>query len=240
MDLTTRQQKIMNAITKEYIMSASPVSSNLLKRKYNFGVSSATLRNEMKELTDYNFLFQPHTSAGRVPTDKAYRFFVNNLLGKNINQRREAFKALENFKKETKDVHKFIRSLVKQLAEFSSSLALCYLLEEEIVLREGWDEIFKEPEFKDFNYSSHFMEMIESIEEEIKSLPMDNGSIKSCHIYIGREMPFSKSSDFSIIISKCNFPKVNEGFLGILGPKRMPYQRNIELLNSVTKFLEDF
>ncbi|MFC1630230.1 hypothetical protein ACFL06_01695, partial [Patescibacteria group bacterium] len=80
MEITERQENILNKIVKEYVQSAQPVSSKLLEKKGNFGISPASLRIEMQKLTDNGYLLQPHTSAGRIPTDKGYRYFVNKLL----------------------------------------------------------------------------------------------------------------------------------------------------------------
>ncbi len=78
--LTLRQQNILKAIVETYIATAEPVGSKVLSAKYNLGVSSATLRNEMAELIAMGYLEQPHTSAGRVPTHKGYRLYVNELM----------------------------------------------------------------------------------------------------------------------------------------------------------------
>ena len=80
--MTQRQQKILNTIVKEYVKSSKPVSSKILVQKHKLGLSSATIRNEMKELEKTGFLQQPHTSAGRIPTEKGYRFFIKCLGGK--------------------------------------------------------------------------------------------------------------------------------------------------------------
>jgi len=78
--LTTRQKKIFSLIVHEHIASADPVGSNNLVQKYNMDLSSATVRNEMAALTDAGFLRQPHTSAGRIPTEEGYRYFVRQLM----------------------------------------------------------------------------------------------------------------------------------------------------------------
>ncbi len=78
--ITDRQADILNEIIKEYIKLASPVSSHSLEKKKGLNISSATIRNEMQKLTDEGYLCQPHTSAGRLPTDKGYRFFVDQLF----------------------------------------------------------------------------------------------------------------------------------------------------------------
>src|SRR6185503_7865650 len=76
-DMTERQQQILRAIVEQYAEVASPVGSNLLAKAFN--VSSATIRAEMAELERLGYISQPHTSAGRIPTDKGYRFYVNSL-----------------------------------------------------------------------------------------------------------------------------------------------------------------
>src|SRR5476651_338457 len=75
--MTPRQARILQAIVEQYAEVASPVGSSLLAKA--FDVSSATIRAEMAELERLGFIHQPHTSAGRIPTDKGYRFYVNNL-----------------------------------------------------------------------------------------------------------------------------------------------------------------
>ncbi len=79
-ELTDRQKILLTLITHEHINSAMPVGSKMLVERYNVGLSSATVRNEMAVLTDLGYLRQPHTSAGRVPTEKGYRFFVGRLV----------------------------------------------------------------------------------------------------------------------------------------------------------------
>ncbi len=81
MDLSTRQQQILKIIIGEYIHSDTPIGSNALLKKHNLGISSATVRSEMARLEEMGYLTQPHTSAGRVPTDKGYRYFVEHLMG---------------------------------------------------------------------------------------------------------------------------------------------------------------
>ncbi|GAB6084828.1 heat-inducible transcriptional repressor HrcA [Alkaliphilus crotonatoxidans] len=80
MRLNERKLKILQAIVQDYIQTAEPVGSRTLTKRYNLGVSPATIRNEMADLEDLGYLTQPHTSAGRIPSDKAYRFYVDYLL----------------------------------------------------------------------------------------------------------------------------------------------------------------
>ncbi len=229
--MTERQSQILNRIIKEYISQAQPVSSQLLEKKCNLNVSSATIRNEMQQLTDKGYLYQPHTSAGRTPTDKGYRFFVDSLLEKGL---REFEIELE---KETEDIFKFTHDLTRLLATRSSNLALSYLAEQKLLWKEGWGEIFREPEFKRGDLASRLTHMLDELEESIDEFLSESPS--QIQVYIGRENPFSKESDFGMITACCRFSRRERGFLMIAGPKRMAYDRNIGLVDSVIKFLEN-
>jgi transcriptional regulator of heat shock response len=229
--MTERQSEILNRVVREYVRMAQPVSSQFLREKKVLAVSSATIRNEMQRLTDEGYLFQPHTSAGRVPTDKGYRFFVDSLLEREIREMKvEMEERFEN-------AIRFTHELTRFLAEHSSSLALGYLPEEKILWREGWGEIFREPEFREKDAAVRFARMLEDFERGIDEMLFEEGS--AIKVYIGRENPFSKTRDFGLVIGQCCFPKKEKGFLVIAGPKRMAYDKNITLMDSVIKFLNN-
>lgn len=82
MDLSERKLKILQAIIGDFITTAEPVGSRTLSKKYDLGISPATIRNEMSDLEEMGFLTHPHTSAGRVPSEKAYRLYVNEIMKK--------------------------------------------------------------------------------------------------------------------------------------------------------------
>jgi heat-inducible transcriptional repressor len=232
--ITERQAEILNTIIQEYIDSARPVSSKLLEKKYDFGICPAMIRIEMQKLTDKGLLFQPHTSAGRIPTDKGYRFFVNRLLEKGISEFEDIFEVEEILRGKGEDILKWVSRLTKFLAEESSNFAILHLLKKDFIFKEGWEEILEEPEFEEKDFLSDFVEFLENFEENIENLKINSG-IK---IYIGKENPFSKTKDFSIISSKCYLPDDEEAILSLMGPKRMAYEKNIGLINSLMKILE--
>ncbi len=228
-----RQDLILSKIIQEYIDFAIPVSSKSLEEKYNFGVSPATIRNEMQRLTGLGFLFQPYTSAGRIPTDKAYRFLVDKIL-----LRQELFEKKQDFeiKDWSDDPLRFVQSITRALAATSSSLAVSYLFNERFLWKEGWEELLQSPEFQKTNCVSDFVKFLKSFERDIEKVRPDS----NIRVYIGRETPFPKSAEFSLIISKCCFPDKEEGVISILGPKRMAYDKNIALINSLKRILENF
>lgn len=228
MGITERQTEILNRLIEEYIVSARPVSSQHLQEKHDFGLRPASIRLEMQKLTDAGFLTQPHTSAGRVPTDKGYRFFVDELLEDEPDD-----SEMGDWLVEERDSIRFLQSLTKKLAEAADALVLSYLEKEKIFWKEGWEEVLRKPEFDEHNYAINFAEFLENFEEHIGDIKV-NSEIK---IYIGRENPFKKARDFSVILSRCELGD-EEGIISLLGPKRMDYDKNISLIKSLSENLE--
>lgn len=221
-------------------MAAKPVGSEFLVEKHNFGICPATIRNEMQILTREEYIFQPHTSSGRVPTDKGYRFFVNNLLEKSVSELFDLKKVEEIFEKEKEDIFKLSKKLTRFLAESCSGFAISFLSEEDFIFKEGWEQVFREPEFRDKELILNFVEFLEEFEKEIKNININSKP----RVYIGQESPFKKAQDFSIILAMYHLPgqkeKRGEGKISIVGPKRMPYEKNINLMNSLIKIIEEY
>ena len=241
MQINERQEEILNKIIEEYIDSAFPISSQLLEKKYDFGISPATIRSEMHLLTERGLLFQPHASAGRVPTDKGYRFFVDELIEqgifeKNIEKQNSSSKIEKLIEDSEKDTIRFIQSLTKNLSVISSNLVITYLPSEKIFWKEGWEEVLEEPEFKERELVSDLTKFIRNFEKEIEDFKISS----EIEIFIGKENPFFKTKEFSIVCAKCSLPQDKEVMISILGPTRMEYEKNINLINSLNKIFEDF
>ena len=237
--ITERQADILNKIVKEYIKLVHPVSSQLIERKFHLGISPATIRIEMQKLTDEGYLCQPHTSAGRVPTDKGYRFLVDKFFKEGSSDfsdfGKKFFDELEGIEKEMKDSFGFIQQVTKRVAEISSALAVSYLAGDRFIFKEGFAEVSHEPEFRNSSYFSNFIQMIEEWEENFEDFEL----FSDVEVYIGKENPLRKAKGFSTIISACAFPEEKAGFIAIFGPTRMPYEKNISLVKSLSEYLRD-
>lgn len=237
MNLTKRQKDILNAIVKEYIERAFPISSQLLDREYDFGVSPATLRAEMKKLTEKGFLFKPHISAGRIPTDKGYRFFVDELLKEILEKENERLiREIKNEIKKLKDTFEFIKNLTSFLASFSSTLTFTYLKMNEILWKEGWTNLFQMPEFKNIEILEKFLKDIQILEKNINDFC--SFFDEEIEIFIGRENPLRGFRDFTLLGSEVSLPFEKKCYFILLGPKRMNYFKNIMLLKTLKEVLE--
>lgn len=227
--MTERQEQLLDILVREYVRTASPVSSQAIERKARLGVSSATIRNELHQLTKEGYLNQPHTAAGRIPTDKGYRFIVNKLIGTEGKKEAHDF----GISPETEDTISFLQKVTRQLAEDSSSLVLSYIAAPELIWKEGWEDILRAPEFQDTGFSLRFIRFLEDIEMHIGEL----SSVTTVQIYIGGENSFSRVSDFSLMFADMRLDNY-EGKIAMIGPKRMSYNKNITLMQSLVEFLD--
>jgi len=228
--ISERQAQIIKNLVKEYIKTAEPVSSKFLAEKYDFGICPSAIRIEFQYLIKEGYLEQPHTSAGRVPTDKAYRFFVDTLEGK---KEKKIEQELEKILGGMQDKFKMASEITKFMADNSSSFVNLHFFREGFDLKEGLDEIFKGPEAKNEGFVLSLISFMENFEKNIKKLH-DSKSM----VFIGKENPIPKTGDITLICSECNLPG-QKAFITIMGPKRMDYEKNIRLINSLNKALEE-
>jgi len=123
MKMDERKQKVLQAIILDYIATADPVGSRTIAKKYDLGVSPATVRNEMADLEDMGFIEQPHTSAGRIPSQIGYRYYVDCLMEKEpvkAEMKEVVRSALVNRIRETEDLIQFSSRLLSQLTNYTA------------------------------------------------------------------------------------------------------------------------
>ena len=227
--MTERQRKILEVVIKEYVKSSKPISSKFIAQKFKPELSSATIRNEMKELGKDGYLNQPHTAAGRIPTEKAYRLFIKSLEDKEIKV------PVKISKKPFEDSFK---DITQKLAEMSGTLAFSGIKELKSFYQTGFSNLFKEPEFEDRDYFSETAEMMEEFEKHFDDL-FETISEHKTRVFIGKENPFGKTSKLTLIVSGCKIPEKKHGVIGLLGPMRMRYDYNISLINRLRQILEN-
>lgn len=249
MDTSDRKEKILLDLVQEYIETAEPVSSGSLLAKHKYGLSSATIRNIMVELDETGFLHQPHTSAGRVPTPKAYRFFVDKVdLGvrepvkkKVVSKHRESLPS--PLRRDVRDAmqeapYDAVRMLSHYLAEATNSLAFAGIVGINQLYREGLSRLLHEPEFLNAESIRELVDYADSLEERLErlyeSMQDDIG------VYIGAEEDYHRVSPFSLMAFIAKLPNDQQGVFGILGPMRMPYWENLELLQEVRELFEGY
>lgn len=230
--MTERQKQILSAIIEQYAEVASPVGSNLLAKV--FGVSSATIRAEMAELERRGFINQPHTSAGRVPTDKGYRFYVNNLAeDKEVRAERGAERALAARVEGGGIPERTIRNAVDTLVELTHNLGLATIGNQ--LYMSGLSNLFGQPEFMQAGQVQQVARLLDNLEPWLREAAPN----QPLSVYIGQENPIGRSAGCSLIISKFHSPYSDRSYIGVLGPTRQNYRDVTQLVRRAGQALED-
>ncbi|MBU1163942.1 hypothetical protein KKA15_00075 [Patescibacteria group bacterium] len=217
--MESRQEQLLQIIIDLYIDTAQPVGSKAISEGKLFNLSSATIRNEMAELEDAGFVFQPHTSAGRIPTEDGYQYYVENLI-----KITKVDKKLQARLKEIIEEEKSLRELAKGLA-VSSQLAVYLGYDNKDYFYTGLSNLFGQPEFIAHELVNNISEAVDNLDEIIYNM-FDEVSDKP-QIFIGSRNPFGNYC--STILAKFK-SKNKKGILGILGPQRMDYNKNLALI----------
>ena len=244
MNITPRQTQILVAIIEQYAEVASPVGSVTLAKL--FGVSSATIRAEMAKLEEFGFITQPHTSAGRIPTDKGYRFYVNRLSEQQESERflLNADNSRDNFTRSTQAISlriqsqkaradQAIRSAVDSLVELTGNLGLATIGVQLYI--NGIYNLFSQPEFESGEAVQSVAQLLDNLDPWLREVSPN----EPLNVYIGSENPIGKSSGASLIISKFQSPFSENSYIGVLGPTRQSYGKVIRLVRHTGEFLEE-
>ncbi len=235
--MESRQEKILTAIIKEYVGSAVPVGSALLFEKYSLNVSSATIRAEMWELENNGYLYQPYTSAGRIPTDQGFRYFVDELMqDKKLSQKEQKSLQVEVLKLKSQN-RMLARTTAKLLSQMSDSLAVSGTIGSDDFHKAGLQRLFSKPEFQNSDSVCRVAEVIDYIDESIDSLSKELENKSEIEVYIGKENPICAVDECSMVVSKYTLESGEEGLLAIIGPKRMKYSHNVSLIDYLKKLL---
>lgn len=232
--MNKRQQKIIASVIEEYTNTAIPVSSEILVKKYITGVSPATVRNDMNVLEKEGFLYQPHVSAGRIPTDKCYRYFVEEVMKDRELSKDDQRKLQGEVLKLKAQNTRLMRTTAKLLASFSGGLAISAL--EKNFSDFGASELLQNPEFKEIDEFCKIAEVLDYIDENVSAIlkRVKNGETQ---IFIGSDNPIKQIENCSMVVSPYETKKGEKGVLAIIGPKRMKYAKNKSLIDYMKKIL---
>ena len=232
-----RQQKILQAIIDSFIKSAMPVGSKYIQEFYDFGVSPATIRNEMAELEKEGYIMQPHTSAGRVPTSRAYRMMVDQMkLQKQLIHRvqQDMLKVRrEYYLKKTKEK---LYDMVAILAGVTNNISFATLPDKDRVFYVGISNLLKKPEF--ITQPEKASQVVEILENELYDILCDLDITDEGAVYIGEENILPEFQSCSLLAVPYSYQGF-DGVMGILGSTRMDYPYNLAALRTAIQLLLD-
>lgn len=232
--MTERQKMILSAIVEQYAEVASPVGSSLMAKLFN--VSSATVRAEMAELERLGFITQPHTSAGRVPTDQGYRYYVNNMSESDEAESREERRGERALTARVTGggvPDKTIRSTVDTLVELTHNLALATIGDQ--LYMSGLSNLFGQPEFINGQQVQQVARLLDNLEPWLHEAAPN----EPLNVYIGSENPIGRAAGCSLIVSKFQSPYSDRSYIGVLGPTRLGYRDVMNLVRHAGQALEE-
>jgi transcriptional regulator of heat shock response len=234
--MNERQKKVLAAVVELYTETAVPVGSQALMEKGGFAVSSATLRNDMADLEAAGYLYQPHVSAGRIPTDKGYRFYVEEEMRNEELSREEQLRLKQELLMHKAREARFAKTTAKLLSHFSGTLAVSGVPEKDEFYDFGMKELLENPEFRELDELCRLVEVLDFIDEKF-DLVMRTMREDETKIFIGEENPIREISNCSMMVTPYRNKEGERGILAIIGPKRMQYAKNKSLLEYVKKLL---
>lgn len=224
--MNERQEQLLRCIVENYASTAEPVGSRYLAERRELGVSSATIRNEMAELEDRRYIYQPHTSAGRIPTPKGYQYYIDHLLTATKLPKRDEERLNEMFKASG------IRGLARAGAQVAQAAAMIIVGRSNYYYT-GFSELFTQPEFAEQDYILAISRAVDELETMFDYFVRD-GLSRDPRIYLGEHNPLNRSCSLMLI---ANNGKKDPTIFGFLSPLRTNYPKNIALLKHIANYL---
>lgn len=230
--MNPRQAQILKLIIDEYIRTAEPVSSKQLCDRFNLQCSSATVRNDMAVLEELGFIAQPHTSAGRVPTEKAYRFYIQQ--GKEQKARKSVRINITVRRAPRVPTPEERLAQVGHAVVQASGEAVMLATSRPWSTTLGLANLLRKPEFRSESAILSLAESLERFDAAFKDLL--SSASDDVTVLLGEENPLG--DELASVVVKSELGDGVEGVLGIVGPLRMDYNRNIALIRQAKKVLE--
>jgi len=225
--LETRKEQLLAFVVREYSRTAEPVASDVLRDKYGMDISPATIRSEMAALEKAGYLKQPHTSAGRVPTEEGYRYYIENCVeATNIEN---DLRGLKHILQGEEGYHEAkMKRLAKELAgQLSEGVFISFA--PQATYYTGLSYLFDQPEFENVDLVRQIGDIVDNLDQVIAG--MFTALTPGMRVYVGSENPFG------VGCSTILFKPSEQALLGVLGPMRMDYDKAIGLMRGLERLM---
>lgn len=230
--MEARAKAILETGLRDYIKTGEPITSERLYAICDFGIKPAMIRRELNNLSDAGYLYQPHPSAGRLPTDKTYRFFIEKLLkGEETKEK----KSPGNFQKLSRSLSRGdIESFVEDLSSQLKCLSIGYDVKENDFWQSGLETLLAH---LDFETKAEMLEVVKDFESLPERLSHERTWFTSGNflpqVFVG-ESPVTRSEHLSVLAGRIDIDGEEIIFMTI-GPKRMDYEKPIQLFKYLSK-----
>lgn len=226
-----RTELILKLVIEDYIRTAQPVGSKYLNEQYQLGVSDATVRNEFAALEENGFLRSPHTSAGRIPTEQGYLYYLQYLRDKKFVVEGTPFQSTTR----AKDTQTALKTMAKKLVEISGETAIV-AIDPKWTYYTGVANLFNKPDFHDPEVMQSLSAMVDQFDEVMQR--MYRQIPEGPQVFIGSSNPFGQ--EMATILVRYNIDGNTQGLLGLVGPLRMDYSRNLALIERAKEVIDKY
>lgn len=226
-DLTDRQVQILRAVVEEYTQTAEAVGSETLDKKYNLGVSPATIRNEMAYLVDLGYLKQPHTSAGRIPSPTAIKLYIKEMMKERSLTVAEEVSAKERVWEKRTELGEALRATAYELAKRTGSIGIA-ITDDMRMYHSGYAHILDLPEFYDIDVTRTVLSMLDEATQVMEMLRRSH-SDTDIHILLGDDFGNELLEPVSMVYTDFQ-TSTHRGSVGVLGSSRLDYAYVVPLV----------
>ena len=239
--MSSRRLEILRAIVDEYVATQEPVGSKAIAERHGLVISPATIRNEMAVLEDEGLITQPHTSAGRIPTDLGYRVFVDKLATVKPLSPAER-RAIETFLDEANNLEQLMKRSAKLLADITKQVAvITYPIigeshSSEKMAISGTANLARSGE----DLGKSLSPILEALEEQVVLMRLLDEANSTVHVRIGREQLETNLQTTSLVSVGYGANAAQLGAVGVLGPTRMDYAASIAAVDTVARYVGRF
>ncbi|HQO58405.1 MAG TPA: hypothetical protein PLT76_06750 [Candidatus Omnitrophota bacterium] len=238
-DYQVRKERVLGIVVNEYIKTVSPVSSSFIAQEYLPDLSSATIRNILAELENEGYLTHPHVSAGRIPTQDGYRFYVDNLMFEIKLLEEEKARIKEEYDQGVKDLEALLEKTSQLLSDMThyTSIVSVDCWQGRLFCR-GTNYVVTYPEYQDIQKIRGILVILE---EKERLLSIINQELeKKVKILIGSEIACESISDScALAVSSFRTSLGACGRIAVLGPQRMDYARVVSALDYLKSVIEE-
>ena len=237
-DYQARKDAVLGIVVNEYIKTVNPVSSGLIVQDYPLDVSSATIRNILAELEEEGYLTHPHTSAGRIPTEQGYRYYVDYLMHEIRLLEEEKYRINKEYHREVRGLEKILEKtseVISDITQYTSIISVDGRRDK--IFCRGTSFVVGYPEYQDLK---KVKDILATLEEKERLLEIINRNLEQkIQIYIGHELACSDIESCSLAVSRYQFQNGLSGRIAVLGPTRMNYQRVVSALEYVSEHMKE-
>jgi transcriptional regulator of heat shock response len=237
-DYQSRKDNVLGIVVNEYIKTVNPISSGYIAQEYTPDLSSATIRNILADLEEEGYLTHPHTSAGRIPTQQGYRYYVDHLMHEIRLLEDEQQRINAEYEQEVQDLEKVLErtsQVISDITHYTSIISIDG--QKNKVFCRGTSFVVEYPEVQDMH---KVREILRTLEQKEHLLEIINRRLANkIDIYIGHELACNTIENCSLAVSRYQFQNGPSGRIAVLGPTRMNYQRVVSALEYVSEYMRE-